>query len=437
MEWWLVLTIFWGGFLILLLAGVHIAISFWLINIIAAFYLMGGEAGLRQIILSIFDSVSNFNLLPIPMFILMGEVMFMTGVASDMMSALDKWIGRVPGRLGVLAVVGGTLFATMSGAAVAGVAMLGSILVPEMEERGYKKPMSLGPILGSGGLAIMIPPSALAIIMGALADISIGKLLIAIIIPGLLMAFFYALYIVLRCKIQPHLAPPYKVENVPLSEKLEATLRHILPLGFIVFSVIGLIFLGITTPSEAAAAGAMVCFLVAYFKGKLTRESFVKSVTNSLQITIMIFMIFTGATVYSQALAYSGATAGLVNTVVGLDLPPLVILVFMQASLILMGMFMEPMSIMMVTLPVFMPIVRSVGFNPVWFGAIMLLNMEMAVTSPPFGLGLFVMKGVAPPNTTMGDIYRAALPFLGCDALAMTCMIIFPQVVLWLPLMMR
>lgn len=427
----------WGGFLFLLITGVPVSFSFLLVNTIAAFFFMGGEAGLRQVMLSTFDSVSNFNLLPIPMFILMGEVMFITGVAPKMMTTLDKWLGRIPGRLGILGIIGGTLFATMSGAAIAGVAMLGSILVPEMEKRGYKKTMSLGPILGSGGLAVMIPPSALCIILGALANISIGKLLIGIIIPGILMAVFYASYVIIRCKLQPHLAPPYEVSAVPLSEKLKATSRDILPLGLIVFAVVGTIFLGIATPSEAAAAGAMSCFLLAFAKGKLSCGTANTSITNALQITVMVFMIFTGAQVYSQVLAYTGATRSLISVVTGMALPPLAVLLSMQLLLMLLGMFMEPMSIMMVTLPLFMPIVRTIGFDPVWFGVIMLLNMEMAVTSPPFGLGLFVMKGVAPDDTTMGDIYKAALPFLGCDLLVIISMIIFPQLVLWLPSLMR
>jgi len=436
-EWWSVLLILWASFLILLMAGVPVAFSFLLINTIAAFIFIGGEAGLRQIILSVFDSISKFTLLPIPMFIIMGEVMFITGVAPEMMTTLDMWVGRIPGRLGILAVLGGTLFATMSGAAIAGVAMLGSVLVPEMQKRGYKKEMSLGPILGSGGLAVMIPPSALCIVLGALADISIGKLLIGIIIPGLLMAFCYASYIIIRCILQPHLAPPYDVKSTSLAEKLKATSRDILPLAFVVFAVVGTIFFGIATPSESAAAGALACFILAFLKGRLNWKSAKISIANALQITVMIFMIFAGAIVYSQVLAYTGATRGLVSLVKGLTWHPLGILAGMQVLLLLLGMFLEPVSIMMVTLPVFMPITRVLGFDPVWFGVIFLLNMEMAVTTPPFGLGLFVMKGVAPSGTRMGEIYKAGLPFLVCDALVIISMILFPQLVLWLPALMR
>ena len=332
MEWWLVLLILWASFILLLMAGVPVAFSFLLINALAAFIFIGGEVGLRQMILSIFDSVSNFNLLPIPMFIIMGEVMFITGAASEMMTTLDMWVGRVPGRLCILAVLGGTLFATMSGAAIAGVAMLGSVLVPEMEKRGYSKEMSLGPILGSGGLAVMIPPSALCIVLGALADISIGRLLIGIIFPGLLMACCYAGYIIIRCIVQPHKAPPYDVKSIPLAEKLIATARDILPLGLVIFAVVGTIFAGIATPSESAAAGALACFILAFLKRRLTWESTKSSLSNALQITVMIFMIFTGAIVYAQVLAYTGATRGLVSLVEGLNWHPLGILLSMLSS---------------------------------------------------------------------------------------------------------
>ncbi len=209
MEWWLSLLIAFGSLIFLLMIGLPIAFVFMAINILGVYLLWGGTTGLNQLILSIHSSVASFALVPVPMFILMGEVMFHSGVGFQMMDALDKWLGRVPGRLALLAVGGGTLFATLTGTAMGSVAMLGSVLVPEMENRGYKKQMSLGPILGAGGLAIMIPPSALAVILATLGQFSIGRLLIAIIMPGLMLAFFFTAYILIRCRLQPELAPPY------------------------------------------------------------------------------------------------------------------------------------------------------------------------------------------------------------------------------------
>ncbi|MEJ2726616.1 MAG: TRAP transporter large permease subunit [Deltaproteobacteria bacterium] len=329
------------------------------------------------------------------------------------------------------------MFATLSGSAMAGCAMLGSVLVPEMKKRGYKKPMTLGPILGSGGLAIMIPPSALGVLWASLSRVSVGGILVAIIVPGIAMAMLYAAYIIVRAIMQPELAPSYEFTPVPFSQKIILTCKYVLPLGSIVFLVIGLMFLGVATPTESAAMGAVGCFMLVFIYKGWDWKAISTSVSDTLKITVMMFMIMTGAMAFSQILAFSGASSGLVKLAAGLNLPPLAILIFMQIILIFMGTFMEPLTIMMVTLPIYMPIVKALGFEPLWFGTIMLINMEMATTTPPFGLVLFVMKGVSPPDTTMGDIYKAGLPFLVCDAVAMGLVMIFPSLALYLPSLMK
>ena len=437
MEWWIVFLFIFFGLLFLFALGVPVAFSFLFVNLVGAYLFWGGSVGLSQLILSIYNSVTSFALIPVPLFVLMGEVMFHSGVAPRMMDVLDKWLGRIPGRLSLLAVGGGTIFATLTGSAMAGAAMLGSVLVPEMEARGYKKSMTIGPILGSGGLAIMIPPSALGVLLAGLALFSVGQFLVAIILPGLLMAILYAGYILVRCTVQPHLAPSYEMKHFPLSEKVVATVRYILPLGSILFLVVGLIFLGVATPTEAAALGALGCFVLAFFYRGLNWDLTKRSFSSTLDVTIMMFMILTGSMAFSQLLAFTGATQGLIKLAVGLPLPPILIIVSMQIVLLLLGTFMEPLTIMMVTIPIFMPIVKQLGFDPIWFGTIMLLNMEMATTSPPFGLVLFVMKGVAPPDTRMKDIYLSAIPFLICDLVVMVAIMAFPGVVLWLPSIMN
>ncbi|MGD8386682.1 MAG: TRAP transporter large permease subunit [Desulfobacteraceae bacterium] len=437
MEWWMILGLIFCALMFLFIIGVPVAFAFLFINILGVYLLWGGESGLNQLVLSIYRSVSTFSLLPVPLFILMGEIMFRAGIAPKMMDTLDKWLGRIPGRLSLLAVGGGTLFSTLSGSAMAGCAMLGSVLVPEMERRGYKKEMSIGPILGSGGLAIMIPPSALGVLLASLSRISVGGMLMAIIIPGIIMALLYAGYIVLRAYLQPDLAPVYEVERVLFREKVILTLKYVLPLSTIVFLVIGLMFIGVATPTESAALGALGCFALVFIYQGWNWKVIKESVSSTLRITVMMFMILTGATAFSQILAFSGASSGLVGLAGGLDLPPIMILIFMQVILIFMGVFMEPLTIMMVTLPIYMPIVKALGFDPLWFGTIMLINMEMATTTPPFGLVLFVMKGVAPPDTRMGDIYKAGLPFLVCDAIAMGLIMFFPSLSLYLPGLMR
>jgi len=437
MEWWLILIVIFCCMVFLFLLGVPVAFAFLLINIVGFYIFGGGEAGVRQLILSLYASVTKFTILPLPLFILMGEVMFQSGIARNMMDALDKWLGRLPGRLSLLAVVGGSLFGTLSGSSMAGAAMLGSVLVPEMEKRGYKSQMSIGPILGSGGLAIMIPPSILGVLLAAVGLFSVGDFLIAIIIPGLLMALCYGSYIILRSLIQPHLAPTYDVAHVSLKEKLSLTLKYILPLAAIVFLVVGLIFLGVATPSESAALGAVGCFVLAFIYRGFKWEIVRKSLTQTISISAMMLMIFCGSGAFSQIMALIGATQGLVEMAANLPLPPYYVLIAMLIVLLIMGTFMESMTIIMITLPIYMPIIKALGFSPLWFGAIMLLSLEMGITTPPFGLVLFVVKGVAPKYVTMMDVYKAGIPFLLCDLVVIILLLAFPALALWLPGLMN
>ena len=433
MEWWWILLIIFLALVFLMAAGVPVAFAFLTINIVGVYIFWNGIAGLTQLILSIYESVTSFALLPVPLFVLMGEIMFRSGIASRQMEVLDSWLGRVPGRLSLLAVGGGAMFATLTGSAMAGAAMLGSTLVPEMEKKGYSKSMSLGPILGSGGLAIMIPPSALGVLLAALGEFSVGRFLVAILIPGCIMAILYAAYIVIRCQFQPHLAPKYTPVPVAFSRRLQQTIIYVLPMAVIVFLVIGLIFLGIATPTESAAAGTLACFVLAGAYRRLSWTVVRKAIEGTLRVTVMMFMILAGSTAFSQILAYTGASTGLVELATNLPVEPILVILVMQIILFMLGTFMEPLSIMMLTIPIYFPIIQALGYSPLWFGTIMLLNMEMATTSPPFGLVLFVMKSVAPKETTMADIYQAALPFLACDAVAMAAIMTFPALVLWLP----
>ncbi len=440
-EWWVILLVIFGALIVLLAIGMPVAFAFLTINVVGVFVFWNGFVGFNQLVLSISKSVTHFSILPVPLFILMGEVMFRSGIATKQMEVLDSWFGRVPGRLSLMAVGGGTMFATLTGSGMAGTAMLGKLLVPDMEARGYAKPMTLGPILGSGGLAIMIPPSALGVLLAAIGDFSVGDFLIAIVVPGLLMGLLYATYILVRCSLQPQLAPPYDVPPQPLLPKILNTLIYVFPLAAIVFLVIGLIFLGVATPTESAALGAMGTFVLAAMYRGLDWSVVTKGLKSTLGTTVMMFMILTGSTAFGQILAFTGASRGLVELATAIEVAPFVIIVFMMLILMVMGTFMEPLSIMFLTVPIYFPIVETLapglGLAPdqatIWFGAIMLLNMQMASTSPPFGLQLFVMRGVAPPGTTMMDIYKSALPFLGCDSLVMLLMILFPSVVLWLP----
>lgn len=436
MEWWAFLIIIVGIFLLLLAAGLPVFLAFTFVDVLGIYFLWGGGAGLQQLIHSIFSSISTFVLLPVPLFVLMGELLFHSGTFIRALDTLDKWMGRIPGRLCLLSVSGATLFSTLSGSSMGTTAMLGSLLLPEMEKRGYHKRISIGACM-SGSLAMIIPPSALAVVLGALAEISIGKLLISGLLPGFMIAAMYITYITLRCALQPGLAPAYTPEEIPWSEKLKALFVHVIPFGSIVIVVTGLIFAGLATPTESAGMGVLTTAILIAFYKKMNWEVIKRSVDATLRITVMMFMILTGSTAFSQILAFTGASRGLVELVISFDLTPLLIIIVMQALIVVLGTFMEQVSIMMITFPIFMPLVRALEFDPIWFGLLVLVNMQIGMTTPPFGLCLFVMKGVAPPGTTMMDIYKSIAPFILIDLFAMLVIMFLPSIALWLPSLMR
>jgi tripartite ATP-independent transporter DctM subunit len=436
MEWYTTIILLIGGLLIFLALGIPIAFGFLLINFIGAFIFMGGLDGLNLATQQIFSSLVSFSLAPIPLFVLMGELMLHTGLAKNVLDVIDKWIGKIPGRLSLSVITGGALFSTLSGSTIANTAMLGEIMVPEMRRRGYQNPMILGPITGVGGLAMLIPPSALAVVYASLAQISVGKVLIAGALPGLLLAALYALYVVGRSFLNPSLAPPYDVEHISLKEKVMDFVKYVLPLGFVFFFVLGVIFLGVATPTEAASTGVIGTIVLGTIYGRFNLTVLKKSITGALHVTIMAFMIIAASKTFSSILAYSGATMELVSLVNGLDMPPLAILVTMMLIVMILGTFMEQVSMMMITIPIFMPVIVGLGYDPIWFAILMLLNLEMAMSTPPFGILLFVMKGVAPAGTRMGEIIGAAIPFLLCDLIVMILLIAFPVVVMLLPALM-
>jgi tripartite ATP-independent transporter DctM subunit len=426
-----ILVFFFGALIVLLFTGFPIAFAFLLIDLVGMLLFMGLQ-GIDQITLHIFGSVASFTITPIPMFILMGELMFHSRMAQNTLDVLDKCLGRMPGRLSFIAACSGVLFSAMSGSTLANTAMLGTSLLPEMKRRGYKPPMSVGPILGVGGLAMLIPPSTLAVVLASIGQISVAQILVGGVIPGLIIGFLYTAYILGRSWMNPSLAPTYEVSKVSLQEKVIGLLKYVLPLGFVIFMVLGFILLGLATPTEAGASGAFGTFLLAAVYGKVNWKMLKSSLFATLEITVMVFMIIAGSSAFSNILAYTGATNELLTAVQNLDVPPLVLLFGMQAVVFIMGYFMETISIIMICLPIFMPIVTALKFQPIWFGVLMLINLEMGLTTPPFGMLLFVMKGVA-RDIRFTDIVLAALPFILCDAIAMALLIAWPKLALWLP----
>ncbi|OPY79305.1 MAG: Sialic acid TRAP transporter permease protein SiaT [Syntrophorhabdus sp. PtaU1.Bin058] len=436
MEWYTTFAIILGSLIFLMMLGFPIFIAFTIINIVGIYFFWGGADGLMQLSHTIFSSISNFVLLPVPVFILMGELIARSGVFSFTIKTLDKWIGGLRGRLALLGVGSATIFAALSGSAQGTTAMLGSILLPEMYQRGYKRYFAVGSCF-AGALAMIIPPSAFAVILGALAEVSIGKLLIGGIIPGLVLAFCYVAYIIIATRVDPNIAHDYSPQKYPWSDKIMSFVKYVLPFGSIMFLVTWLIFFGFCTPTESAVLGVAGSIILIACYGKLSLGIIKESFVNTVKITVMMFMILTGATAFGQLLAYTGASQGLCEFVVSYNLSPLVTVIIMQALFLILGCFMEQVSILMVTLPIFMPIVRSLDIDPLWFVILILLNMGVAMKSPPFGLTLFVMQGVAPKETTIRDIYLGATVFIICDVIGLLIVFLFPQLALFLPNFMK
>lgn len=433
MAWTLSSALMAGGIVALMAMGTPIFVAFLAINLVGVVLFMGGMPGVDQLIANATDSLTTFTLAPVPLFLVMGELFFHTGLAMRVFDALDKCLGGVRGRLSYLTIGGGTLFATLSGSSLANTALLGSLMVPEMRKRGYKNHMITGPIVGIGGLAMIIPPSTLAVLLGSIGRIDVGALLIAGVVPGLLLAVMYLLLVRIQVAIDPDAAPGYQTEPATWGEALRALAVNVLPMGLVVFSVIGLMLLGWATPTESAAFGALSVVILAAVYRVLTWKVIIASLRGTLNVTAMMFLIILGSSTFSQILAFSGATSGLIGWATGFEVNAYVMLAIMVLVLIVLGMFMDQLSMMMLTLPIFMPLIAAYGFDPVWFGVIMLLALELGLATPPFGMQLFIMVGVSPPGTKLTDVAWACVPYILGTLLMIVLLAIFPELALMLP----
>ena len=410
--------------------GVPVAFAFLAANLLGAWILVGDWFGPLQVVDNSTSLITSFTLVAVPMFVFMGALLFHSGLALRVFDALETLFGRLPARLSYITVAGGSTFSTLTGSTMANTAMLGSLMIPEMTRRGYAPHMSIGPIIGTGGLAMLIPPSSLGVLLGSLAGLNIGALLIAGIIPGLVLAVGYSLVIYLQARLNPASAPSYGVQRVPVRRRVRLLVFNILPLGLVVFCVVGFIVLGWATPSEAAAFGALSVAALAAFSRKLSVRALRAALTSTVRISGMVFLLILSSSVFSQLMAFSGASTAVVEWSIALEAGPYAKLLLMFALMLVLGMFMDQLSIMLLTIPVFFPLATLMGFDPIWFGVVVLLALEMSLTTPPFGLLLFLMQSVAPKGTTLGQVIRAALPYLACDALLLGVLILFPAITL-------
>lgn len=478
MEWYFALVLMLGTVCIIMFMGIPVAFAFFAANVLGTYLFLGGEYGLITMPLEFHLAISKYSLTPIALFLLMGEVLLHTGVAFKAIGAIDRMISRVPGRLSVVSIVGGTVFSSLSGSTIANTAILGSVLLPDMIKRGYKPSISMGPIMAVGGIAMLIPPSALAVLLASLTEQSVAKLLIAGIIPGILMAVLFFAYVIIRCKINPDLAPVYDPDEEYLDKPISLTLNfggtdrlvgtyngpskqllnrilpfilYILPLFIIFVVVVGGIFFKLAAPTEAAALGCIaatfVCYMFRLFKNKIkitgiegadfTWREMWKALMETGKINIMILFIIAGSLVFSQALGASGATQGLLTVLTGMNLTVLKAIILMMLVLLFLGAFMDQVSMLLLTLPFYMPLAETLGIDMIWLMVLMLIVMEISLLTPPFGLLLYVMKGVAPFEVSLGEVVRSALPFVVIELFVLALLIMAPKVATWLPAMLN
>ncbi len=438
MEWQAALALMLGCLFALMLVGVPVAFAFLGVNLLGAWIFLGGEAGLGQLVRNSVGSISSFSLTPIPLFVLMGEVLFHTGLAFKAIEAIERLIAKVPGRLSVVSVLGGTTFATLSGSTIANTAMMGGILLPQMLQRGYHPTLAMGPIMAVGGIAMLIPPSALAVMLGSLAGISIAELLIGGILPGLLMAVCFLGYVILRSRANPDHAPAD--DNVVVAHgwaRWKPFVRDVVPLFAIFVAVVGSMLAGWASPTESAAIGAVAAVIATAAYRALTLRALYKSLMETARVSIIILFVMVASTTFSQLLSFSGATSGFLGVMNQFELSPLMLVLGMLAILLILGCVIDQISMMMITLPFFMPLAHAAGIDPVWLGVMMLIAMELGLLTPPFGLLLMVMQSVAPPGIRLQQIYASAMPFIAIEVVVLGLIVAIPWLAIGLPRMMN
>lgn len=433
MEWYTTLVFGMIILFALFLSGAPIFLAF-LAAILIGVYFVIGTAGFPMFANSVLDTATTTSLATIPLFILMGELLFRSGTMDILFDSIDKLVGKVRGRQYVLVVVLSAVFGALSGVAMAVAAMLGRAIMPGMHDRGYDRSIAAGLIIGGASLAPIIPPSLLAIIVGSLADVSIAKLLIAGVVPGLFIGGIFLAYVFARIGMNPALAPGNVASEraeVTTVERLIAILRT-MPFLIVIFSVMGFIMLGIATPSESAATGVVGSLLTAAIYRKLSLQMILDSLMAAIKVSAMILAIMAMSKMFTQLLAFTGATGELVNLVANLGYSPIVMLLIMLAVPFILCMFIDTIAVILLTIPIYQPVVTALEFDPVWFWLLFLVNITLGAITPPFGYTLFAFKAVV-PDMSISQVYRATWPFVGLFLLGIALIIAFPAIATWLP----
>lgn len=423
-----------GGMLAMLLSGQRIFAAIGFVSAAAALFLYGNGA-IEMPFNAAFKLFNWYPMLTLPLFIYMGYILSESGIADDLYKMFHVWFGRLRGGLAIGTIGLMVVISAMNGLSVAGMAIGATIALPEMLRRNYDKVMITGVVQAGSSLGILVPPSVVLVLYGMIARQPVGRLWLAGVLPGLLMATLFILYIVVRCKFQPHLAPTVSKEelDMPLSEKLKLLKAGIVPF-LIFFFMTGLFIMGVTSLVESSAVGATAATIAAMAKRSLTKEIMEEAIRKTLGISCMFMWIILAALCFGAVFDGLGAVKAIEALfITKWELSPWQVLVMMQLSYILMGMFLDDTAMLVIVAPLYVPLVISLGFNPIWYGILYTITCQIAYMTPPFGYNLFLMRAMAPDEISLTDIYRSIIPFVLVMVFALVLIIVFPQIALWLP----
>lgn len=433
MDWAFSLSLSVALILALFFTGVPVFVAFLAVNVAGVLWLMG-TSGFGLFANSIYQTVTSGSLAAVPLFILMGEILFRSGTVDTLIESIDTVVGQVRARDYVVIAALSAIFGALCGSTVAVAALLGRTVMPSMRRRGYDVRLTAGVIAGGATLAAVIPPSVAVIVLGSLVDVSIASLLISGILPGLLITLLILTYTYVRILLQPSLEPPREGGRrppVPWSRRALALVRT-LPFGLVMFSVMGLLMLGIATPSESAATGVLGAMVAAAIHRRLNVRTLLESLGSTVELTAMILVILASARLFGQLLSFIGAPAGLMRAATALNLSAGWMLFVLLAAPFVLCMFIDLIAVMLVAVPIYLPIMKVYGFDPVWFWMIFLINIALGSMTPPFGYTLFALKGAA-PDVSLEDIYMGAWPVAVLFIIGMAIMCMFPNIVTVLP----
>jgi tripartite ATP-independent transporter DctM subunit len=420
------------GLLFLLLSiGLEVALALGLVGVLGLLWLKGWKIGMTVIGSICWSTASNFNYVALPLFIFMSAALLHSGIGSSLYTAVTRWVSFLPGGLAIASVFACAIFGAVCGSSVATAATIGLIAIPEMEKRGYDRKLIYGSLAAGGTLGILIPPSIPMIIYGVMTETSVGQLYIAGVIPGLLLSVIFSAYIVVLCALRPHYAPRQGAESFSWRDRLRS-LAEAAPMGGLIFVVLGTMYLGVVTPTEAAGLGAFASLILSALYRRLSRKTLVSAFRDTVLPTSMVMLIIIFASIFSHVIALIGAPKAIFQFITELQLSPAAVFGVIFLLLIVIAYALEELSVMIIMLPFLFPLVTGLGFDPVWFGVVLVVWLEMGFITPPVGINLFVIQGVA-KGGTMREIALGATPYVVMMILFVGILFLFPDLALWLP----